>query len=227
MGAPVTVTITITPVTDAPIAQPDSYTVAEDGTLTVPAATGVLANDTDADGGSLSTVLASFPANGTLNLQTDGSFFYTPRADFSGTDSFTYRVSDGQGQSEATTVTITVVASNDVPVGSTDFLNGTEDTMLAIFTSTLVANDTDVDGDVLTVGEFVQPANGTLTRAASFSGSSFGRRFSDARGRRNEDFPEIDKHWLAVPDGAARCARADCTGGLHARRRRAALAASL
>src|SRR5439155_1032862 len=74
-----TVTITITAANDAPVAVNDSYTIAEDTTLNV-AAPGVLSNDVDVDGDSLSAVSVSQPAHGTLTLKSDGSFSYTPAA---------------------------------------------------------------------------------------------------------------------------------------------------
>ncbi len=90
-----TVTINVTPVNDAPVAAPDSCTIDEDTTLTVPAS-GVLANDSDADGDTPTAVLVSGPSHGTLTLNADGSFAYTPNANFNGTDSFIYTPNDGQ-----------------------------------------------------------------------------------------------------------------------------------
>ena len=73
----------------APVSQNDSYTLNKNAKLTVDAARGVLANDSDANGDALSAVLVSKPANGTLNLRADGSFDYTPAKNFTGTVSFT------------------------------------------------------------------------------------------------------------------------------------------
>jgi VCBS repeat-containing protein len=78
-------------------------------------APGVLANDTDADGDPLGASLVSGPAHGTLALNGDGSFAYTPAADHNGSDSFTYRASDGRADSNVATVSITVAAVNDAP----------------------------------------------------------------------------------------------------------------
>src|SRR5436190_2980692 len=85
-----TATITVTPINDAPVALDDGYTTPEDTTLNV-AASGVLANDSDLDGDALSALLVTSPAHGTLTLNTDGSFSYTPAANFNGIDSFTYK----------------------------------------------------------------------------------------------------------------------------------------
>ncbi len=106
-----TVTINVTNVNDAPTATADSYSTNIGGTLTVNAANGVLANDADPDTGTtLVAQLVNGPSNGTLNLAADGSFTYTPNAGFSGTDTFTYRASDGSLQSSPVTVTINVSA---------------------------------------------------------------------------------------------------------------------
>lgn len=92
------------------------YSIDEDGVLNVPVASGVLDGDTDPDGDNLTAINASDPANGSVTLQTNGSFSYTPDADFNGTDSFTYQASDGRGNVSGTaTVTITVNPVNDAP----------------------------------------------------------------------------------------------------------------
>jgi VCBS repeat-containing protein len=105
---PVTVTIHVWPVNDAPVAVANSYAVTEDTALQVGFLNGVLANDTDVDGPALSASLVTGPANGTLTLNAIGSFNYVPNANFFGTDSFTYRASDGSLSSEPVTVTINV-----------------------------------------------------------------------------------------------------------------------
>jgi hypothetical protein len=102
--------ITITPVDDAPVAKADSYTLQAGTTQTAPAP-GVLANDTDVDGPSLTAHLASLPSHGTLTLLSDGSFSYHPDAGFSGADSFTYTASDGTLSSTPAKVTLTVSAT--------------------------------------------------------------------------------------------------------------------
>src|SRR5439155_1746673 len=113
-GGIVTVTLTVNPQNDAPVALDDSFTTAEDTTLNV-AAPGVLANDTDVDGDSLSAVLMSQPTHGSLTLNSNGSFSYTPAANYNATDSFTYKANDGQADSGIATVSITVTPVNDRP----------------------------------------------------------------------------------------------------------------
>jgi uncharacterized protein len=111
---PVIVGLNLTVANRAPAATGDSYTTAEDTPLLV-AVPGVLANDADADGDSLTAVLVSGPASGELTLNPDGSFSYTPAANFSGADSFTYQASDGAELSEPATVMLSVTAVNDAP----------------------------------------------------------------------------------------------------------------
>ena len=72
---------------------------------------GVLTNDTDVDGGPLTSTVLAGPADGTLTLNADGSFDYTPDPDYNGPDSFTYIVSDGNGGTDTATVTLTVTRS--------------------------------------------------------------------------------------------------------------------
>src|SRR5205807_1445511 len=84
--------------TAPPVAHDDSYSLAEDTALTL-AAPGVLSNDSDADGDALSATLVSGPRYGNLALNANGALTYTPFADFWGTDSFTYKVDDGQADS--------------------------------------------------------------------------------------------------------------------------------
>jgi PKD repeat protein len=100
-------TITVSSVNDPPVAADDSYTTDKDTPLTV-AAPGVLSNDTDANGDSLTAALVNDVTNGTLALNADGSFSYTPVAGFTGDASFTYKAYDGTEYSAVATVTITV-----------------------------------------------------------------------------------------------------------------------
>ena len=102
-----TVSITVNPVNDAPVAANDAYSTIEDTALAV-AAPGVLGNDSDADGDPLSAVLVSGPAHGTLMLNANGSFSYTPAAGFSGLDAFSYRASDGSTFSQTRVVSLNV-----------------------------------------------------------------------------------------------------------------------
>jgi len=146
----------------APVAGDDLYNLDEDGTL---AAASVLANDTDPEGQALSATLVAGVAHGTLTLNPDGSFLYTPGADFNGTDFFTYRASDGKNPSNLATVTLNVRPVNDAPVAQDDAYAVDEDQPLIL--SDLMANDTDVDGDVLAAVVVGGPSHGSLARDAS------------------------------------------------------------
>jgi hypothetical protein len=100
----------------APTAVADGYSVAEDGSLTPSAGTGVLANDDDPDNDALTAVLGDGPSHApTFDLNGDGSFTYVPEPDFNGEDSFTYHATDGTLSSSTVSVTITVDAVNDAP----------------------------------------------------------------------------------------------------------------
>src|SRR2546425_1047626 len=91
-----TVSITVTPVNDAPVATGDSATVAEGGTVTVldSTAASVLANDTDAEGNTLTATKLSDPAHGSVTLNADGTFSYSHDGSETATDSFTYKTCD-------------------------------------------------------------------------------------------------------------------------------------
>ena len=108
-SAPATVTLTVNPVDDPPTAAANTYSLGEDHTFSVPASGGLLANDTDLDPSStLTAILVTGPAHGTLTLNPDGSFTYVPDANFNGVDTFTYQVSDGTATSTPVTVTLNV-----------------------------------------------------------------------------------------------------------------------
>ena len=107
--ATATVHVTVNPVPDAPVAVDDTYTIDQDTTLSS-GAPGVLGNDDDVDGDALTAILNEMPVNGSVVLQGDGSFIYTPNAGFHGTDSFTYTVLDGNGATATATVTVKVEA---------------------------------------------------------------------------------------------------------------------
>ena len=113
-----TVTITVDSVNDAPVAGADSFNVAEDGVLN----DDVLSNDSDLDGDTLTvnTTPVVDPTNGTVQLNADGTFTYTPNGNFAGTDSFTYEATDGNGGTAQATVAITVDSVNDGPVAADD-----------------------------------------------------------------------------------------------------------
>src|SRR5688500_7958085 len=149
-----------------PVANDDAYAATEDVVLTVDAATGVLADDTDPEADALTAVLITPPAHGTLSLAADGSFVYTPTANFNGTDTFVYKANDGTGDSATNaTVTITIAAANDAPDSVDDAYGSTEDAVLTVAVADgVLDNDTDPDaGATLTAILVAGPAHGTLT----------------------------------------------------------------
>src|SRR5205823_6131933 len=141
-----TVTITVSAVNDAPVAVNDAYSTNEDTTLSVDAAHGVLANDTDVDTAhsALTAALVTNVGHGSLTLNGDGSFTYTPTLNYNGPDSFTYKASDGRADSNVATVTIAVNAVNDAPVANPDSYSTNEDTTLTVATPGVLGNDSDV-----------------------------------------------------------------------------------
>ncbi|WP_210188456.1 Ig-like domain-containing protein [Methylobacterium sp. 174MFSha1.1] len=201
-----TVTVTVGPVNDAPVAAADVFATAEDA----PATLAVLANDRDADGDPLTitaidgqavapggTVAAS---NGAVTLNPDGTLTFAPAPDASGAVAFTYTVSDGRGGTATATVTGTIAPVNDGPVAAADGFAAAEDTPATL---AVLANDADVDGDPLTVtaidgrvigvggsvavagGTVTLNADGTLTftPVADFNGPvSFAYTVSDGQG---------------------------------------------
>lgn len=168
-SAAATVTIVVPAPNLAPVALADAYAIAEDGVLSVPAAQGVLANDSDPDGGSLTARLITGPANGSLSFAADGSFTYSPDANWFGTDSFTYVAHDGEEESAPTTVVLTVTAVNDAPRAVGEGYTMLEDGVLTIAGPGVLGNASDIDGDALSALLVRGPNNGTLTLNADGS----------------------------------------------------------
>ena len=133
-----------------PVARNEVYTAVHDQMLTI-AAPGVLFNDTDPAGLPLTAVTertVTTQQGGTVTLNADGSFSYTPRATFHGLDSFTYTVSNGGLESTSATVTINVTET--MPVGRADSYTIPEDDASNVAQESVLLNDTDADGDALT-----------------------------------------------------------------------------
>jgi hypothetical protein len=165
-----TVTITVTPVNDPPVANDDSDTVAEGNSVVI----AVLANDTDADGTlNPATVSATNGTNGTTSVNTStGEVTYTHDGSETTSDSFTYTVQDNNGAtSNIATVSITVTPVNDPPVANDDSDTVAEGNSVVI---AVLANDTDADGtvdattvtivtDVTNGSTVVNPTNGVVT----------------------------------------------------------------
>ena len=155
--------ITVTPVTDAPVAVDDGATLTEDGPATT---VDLLANDTDADNDAL-TVTAidtSAVSLGAVLDNGDGTITYTPDPDANGTDTLTYTLDDGTGGTDSATVTITIVPVADSPVAVADDYATEESTLLSRAAPGVLANDSDPDGNALTVDTtpVSDVTNGTL-----------------------------------------------------------------
>ena len=149
-SAPATVSLTVTPVNDAPLALNDTYAALQNQVLSVAVPVGVLANDSDVENNPLSAVLVTGPANGVLVLNPNGSFTYRPNTNFNGTDSFTYRASDGTASSSIATVTLNVAAENQPPVVQIAF--PTNGSFFFVFQSIpITATAVDLDGEVTNV----------------------------------------------------------------------------
>ena len=178
------VTVTVTAENDAPQASDDSYATLVDEPLNVDATGGVLANDSDADGDTLTATVLSDPENGSLTLNGDGSFDYTPDEGFVGTDSFTYEVGDGNGTGDSAQVSISVDA--DAPAAGIAALFDFTDQPGQPRSVTYSENDevlSTVSPRYFADQVFVSGANATLTSAdpngtakLSFLGQALGVR---------------------------------------------------
>ncbi|MCD6415245.1 MAG: tandem-95 repeat protein, partial [Planctomycetes bacterium] len=157
-----TVSITVNAVNDPPVANDDSYGVDEDQTLNV-SAPGVLGNDSDPDEDPITAILVSDVSHGSLTLNSNGSFDYTPTGDYNGADSFTYKANDGQADSNTATVSITVNAVNDPPVANDDSYSTDEDVPIYVDAPGVLTNDSDVESDPLTAILVSDVSNGLLT----------------------------------------------------------------
>jgi VCBS repeat-containing protein len=150
-----TVTITVT-ANHPPMAKDDAVTTAED----TPVKIDVLANDTDADGDVLKAYVVDGPEHGRLCRHDDGTWTYLADANWSGTDTFTYRAYDDLDGSSLAKVTITVTPVSDAPTARNASFGVQRDGSVRIDFDDLVA---DVDGDALTLS-LTDPAHGTLSR---------------------------------------------------------------
>lgn len=173
-----TISVTVKPVNDAPVAVNDSRTTNED----TPISFSIVANDTDVDGtinpaaADLNTAIAGRQTSltlteGTVTIDLTGVVTFTPALNFSGTASFQYVVADNEGLfSTAATVTINVVAVNDAPVAAND-LASTPQTQAVVFN--ILSNDTDVDGTVNAASVDLDPATVAQEKTRDFAAGRF------------------------------------------------------
>src|SRR5205823_13342916 len=153
-SAVATVSLTVTHVNHAPVADAQAVTTAED------TAKAIVLTATDADGDALTFSLVAGPLHGALSGVAP-NLTYTPAANYNGADSFTFKANDGTVDSSAATVSLTITAVNDAPVAADQAVTTAEDTAKAI-----VLTASDVDGDALTYAIVVGPAHGALSGVA-------------------------------------------------------------
>jgi VCBS repeat-containing protein len=160
--ATVALTVSDTP----PVATNDSYGAVKNTALNI-AAPGVLGNNTDADGDALTAIEVGGPSHGTLALNSNGSFIYTPIHGYSGPDSFTYKANDGTADSNVATVAIAV--TDTPPVASDHRYSVASGAVLDVSAPGVLGNDTDANGDALSAIEVAGPSHGTLALNADGS----------------------------------------------------------
>lgn len=190
LSSPVNVTLVVNTI---PVPAADSFTTPEDVALLRSNANGLLSNDRDADGNTLTATVETPPQNGTLTLQPNGSFSYQPSLNYVGPDSFTYRVSDGFDSAGPVTVDIQVTPVNDAPTGNADAYFAISNKATQIPASLgVLANDSDQEGSPINASLVTQPSHGTVqlipdgsfiyTPTVGFEGSdSFTYRASDGQ----------------------------------------------
>jgi subtilisin-like proprotein convertase family protein/Ca2+-binding RTX toxin-like protein len=156
------VTVALAGVNDAPTATGESVSGTEDVTTTI-LASDLLVNDTDVDGDALSITAVDNAAGGSVSLDGNGDVVFTPTADFNGQATFEYTISDGNGTFSSATATVDVASVNDAPIAVVDTTSTAQDTPVTVLAAALLANDTDIDGDTLTLTGVQNPVNGTVT----------------------------------------------------------------
>jgi len=159
-----TISFNVTVVDDGPVAVNDSATVNEDSIGNI---ISVLTNDTDVDGGPKLVASVGAASHGTAVLGMDGSVSYTPNANYSGSDSFTYTLNGGS----SATVNVTVSGIDDLPVAVNDSATVNEDSGATAIT--VLANDTDIDGGPKTISSVTQPTNGTVVITGGGTGLTY------------------------------------------------------
>ncbi len=188
-----------------PVAGNDSGSVAEDGSVDI----AVLGNDSDPDGDSLDVTAVSNPPHGSASVNANNTVRYVPDGNYNGADSFSYTLSDGNGGTDTGNVSVTVNPVNDFPVAIND--NGVMTTQGTPVDIDVLLNDSDVDGDVLSVSAVGNAANGIVSNKnsyvtyqpnAGFTGQdSFGYTVSDGNGGSDTATVSVDVQ-AATPDYA-------------------------
>jgi len=179
---------------------PDAVDDAVSIDASVPATPNLLANDSDDDGDTITVISNTQPGIASVSVAPNGALNVSAPAGTTGTDSFTYTISDGNGGTDTATVTLSLIDTNTDPVAVNDTASTTDN---GVASGNLLTNDTDADNDPLTVIGNSQPSNGTVTIGASgvftyrpetgFVGNdSFSYTISDGRGGTDTAIVTID-----------------------------------
>jgi len=191
-----TVNITVSPGNTLPTVVSDSASIAEDSKNQL---VDVLANDSDDDGNTLSVASVTQGENGSVQL-TGGSVFYTPDANFAGTDVFTYTATDGNGGISSARVTMIVTGEEDAPTAVNDTLDTVEAGSGKIEID-LISNDSDADGDSISITSVSDALYGTVTYTAgsiyyqpgtSVQADAFSYTLEDENGNESTGYASID-----------------------------------
>lgn len=186
--------VIVKPINDPPVAVDDFYTVLGNTALNVPLATGLLNNDSDVENDPLTvnTTPVSGPSNGSVTINANGTFTYVPNTGFSGTDSFEYQVSDGNGGFDTATAYIDVSEPVTGPLNAVDDAVMTnEETLINIV---VMANDALPTTGAFNIQSTTPPTNGVITVLANgtidytpnvdfFGVDTFTYTLADASGR--------------------------------------------
>ncbi|WP_170113414.1 Ig-like domain-containing protein [Ahniella affigens] len=192
-----TATVTVTVLDNPPVAVNDSANTP----FNTPVSLNVLTNDSDPQNDPLSVVSTTTPANGAVTFSASGNVTYTPNSGFSGVDSFNYTIRDSNGSTAQATVSITVSAlpANRAPVA----LDDSAIALGMVFVPLeVLLNDSDPDGDSLTVLSFTQPANGSVIQSSVPGVLHY---------RANPGFCGLDTFTYTISDGRGGTATATVT----------------
>ena len=154
-----TLTLSVTAVNDAPVAVQDTAITRADTPVTLTGTT-LLINDSDVDGDPLTLFSVQSANHGSVTM-SGSDVLFTPTAGYTGAASFDYTTSDGHGETSTTTVTVDVTG-NAAPIASKDAVSGTANSPLTIASTTLLSNDTDPNGDPLTISAVLDATHGTV-----------------------------------------------------------------
>ncbi len=162
-----TVSLAVTPENDAPVASDDTYFISSDDTsISIPANTGVLQNDSDAENDALTVIISEAPSSGSVTLNEDGSFDYTVETAGFNTDTFIYTLSDSNGSQSTAEVTIELSDLKPVPE-SYELSEG--DTLSIDNANGVLGNDSDSNNLEISSVIVTEPSHGTITLSADGS----------------------------------------------------------